>query len=239
MNFRAGVFFAAFPVTAAALAVALPASIMAQVGHPPAASPYRDVANGARATAFAGWYSANHDAAGVFPKSAPIYGVRWDVFIGGPADFIARVAMVPTTRDVIDPSRPAGSRIVESRNISLGMADIGMAFNLTGNKSWHSLLPQARATVGLISDFEGRDVGGYAHGTTFALEYGLGVRFVPPDRRLSLRADIGSYFYSTQYPSTYFTGASEGTSVVPTSQSGGKWRNNWVMTLGATYVVFR
>ena len=213
--------------------------MLAQVGYPPAASPYRDVENGARASAFAGWYTAAHDPAGVFPKSAPIFGVRWDVFIGGPADFTARIATVPTKRDVLDPSKPAGQRIVSSRNLSLGVADIGIAFNLTGNKSWHTLVPQAHASVGLITDFQGRDAGGYSHGTTFALAYGFAVRVVPPEKRFSLRAEVGSYYYSTQYPSTYFSGTTEAGSVVPSSQSGGKWRNNWTMTLGATYVVFR
>jgi hypothetical protein len=219
--------------------MALPASLFGQVGYPPAASPYRDVENGARGSVFAGWYAANHDPAGVFPKSAPMFGVRWDVFIGGPADFTARIATAPTKRDVIDPSKPAGQRFVESKSIALSMADIGIAFNLTGNKSWHALLPQANASVGLISDFQGRDAGGYSHGTTFALYYGLGVRMVPPEKRLSLRADVGSFFYSTQYPSSYFTPSSDGTFVVPGTQSGGKWRNNWAFTLGATYVVFR
>jgi hypothetical protein len=205
----------------------------------PENSPYHDVSTDTRIAAFAGWYWAGHDPAGVLPKSGPLYGVRWDVHVGGPADLTFRVATVPTQRNVIDPLKAAGHRVVQVRDISLGMGDAGIAFNLTGNKSWHYLVPALHASVGVLSDFSGTDLGGYTSGTTFALGYGIGTRILPKNNRLSARVDIGNYFYAINYPDTYFAPAVDGTTVLPTTASKNGWHNNWTLTFGVTFALFK
>ena len=219
---------------------ALPVVAGAQVGFKPQDSPFRDVDQGARIAGYAGWYRGANDPAGVLPRSGPLVGIRWDVHVGGPADLAFRIAHVSTDRNVIDPTRAAGFRIVDSkRHVSLGLADVGIAFNLTGNKSWHHLMPLLYGSVGIATDFGGTDVGGFQHGTTFAVGYGLGVRYAPSKSRLGMRADLGSYFYSLQYPASYYVPSADGSSVLTTATPKAQWRNNYAVSLGITYILFK
>lgn len=211
----------------------------AQVGHRPELSPYRELSVSSRIAAFAGLYSGAKDEAGVLPRGGALVGARWDVYVGGPADIAFRLAAVPTDRTVIDPVRPAGERVVGKEDLTLVFADVGLAFNLTGRKSWHGLVPVVTGSVGIVSDFGKRDVGGFKHGSTFSLGYGLGVRYVPPQRRLSFRADIGSYLYSLEYPTSYYAVGGDGTSVLGQRVKRTQWRNNFVMSAGVAYQISR
>ena len=219
--------------------VAFPSFVAAQVGHLPENSPYRDVSRRPRLTLFGGWYAAADDDAGVLPKAAPLLGARVEVHVGGPADLSIRLGHVATERDVIDPTKSADSRFLETRDVSLLFGEIGLAFSLTGAKSWHSVVPLLNFGIGLVSDFKGVDPGGFKHGTTFAVGYGLGLRYVPPSSRLSYRLDLGSYMYSLEYPISYYTPAGDGTSVLSQDVKRSQWRQNWTVTLGLSYALFR
>lgn len=216
----------------------LPAVASAQVGYPPERSPYRDVSTAMRVTAVAGWYSGASDPAGVLPKDGPLVGVRWHAHVGGPAEIGVRLSMVSTERTVIDPALSAQDRVVEDRSVRLGMGDVVMVINLTGNKSWRRLVPYVHAGIGLISDFASRDVGGFRHGTEFSFAYGAGVRFVPRDR-FELRAELGSAFYNTEYPTSYFQPGADETSVLPPTAARDAWRNNWSFVVGVSVSPFR
>lgn len=222
------------------IAAALPAVAAAQVGHPTSESPYRDVSRRPRASIFGGWYAAANDEAGVLPKSAPILGAKFEVHVGGPADITLRLGHVSTERSVIDPTKSSGSRFVEDREVTLGFGEIGLSFSLTGAKTWHGIMPTLNGGIGLVSDFKGADVGGFRHGTTFVVGYGLGVRYIPsPSSRWSLRGDAGSYIYSLEYPLSYYTPAGDGTTVLTQATKRSQWRNNWTLTVGAAYYLFR
>jgi hypothetical protein len=218
---------------------AFPSLMAAQVGHLPENSPFRDVSRRPRLTLFGGWYAAADDKAGVLPKSAPLLGARTEVHIGGPADIFVRLAHVSTERTVIDPTKSADSRFIETRDVSLGFGEIGLAFSLTGAKSWHKIMPTLNGGIGLVSDFRGVDPGGFKHGTTFAVSYGLGIRYVPPSSRFSFRVDAGSYMYSLEYPVSYYTPAGDGTSVLTQATKRSQWRNNPTLTLGISYFLFK
>jgi hypothetical protein len=231
MNPRALLFTLVLPAS-------VPVTLAAQVGHPPDQSPFRDIGLAMRITPFGGWYSASRDAAGVLPRSGPLVGLRWDMHVGGPGELTVRLAMVPTDRDVIDPDQPAGDRLVESRKLTLGFGDVGISFHLTGNKSWHRIVPLVHAGLGLASDFNGADIGGFKHGSEFSLMYGAGVRYVT-GRRFEFRADVGSYFYQLEYPSSYYALGADGTSVLTPATPRADWRNNWTFSIGAAFTPFR
>jgi hypothetical protein len=218
---------------------AFPSLVAAQVGHLPENSPFRDVSRRPRVTLFGGWYAAAKDDAGVLPKAAPLLGGRVEVHLGGPADISIRLGHVATERTVIDPSRAADSRFVETRDVSLLFGEIGLSFSLTGAKTWHNIMPTLNGGVGLVSDFEGADVGGFKHGTTFAVGYGLGIRYMRPASRLSFRVDVGSYMYSLEYPINYYAPAGDGTSVLTQETKRSQWRQNPTLTLGVSYFIFR
>jgi hypothetical protein len=210
----------------------------AQVGHDPARSPFVDLTYRSGVTPFAGYFFAAKDPAGVAPQSAPLFGVRYDLYLGGPASFTARVASATTERTVIDPARPASRRVLGVEQRPLTLADVGFSFALTGQKSWHGLVPLINTGLGLATNFSGADPGGFNLGTRFALTYGAGLRVVP-NGRLAFRVDAGRYAYQIRYPDRYFQPAIDSTQVLPTARSKSKWLNNAAVTVGASYQFFR
>ena len=225
---------------AVAIALLLPAPALAQVGSLPQNSPFRDLEYKQEFTAFTGWFAAAKDPAGVAPRSGPMIGARYDVRIGGPAEFSARLATVFSERRVIDPAKAGAARELGVHKQGLYVGDVGITVNLTGQKSWHTLVPYTQLGVGLASDFKGRDAGGFRFGTTFAFNFGGGVRWVPTNR-WQLRADAGDYLYQIQYPDTYFVPTTTGGSdaVLGDRQAKSAWKHNLALSIGASYLFFR
>lgn len=210
----------------------------AQVGYPPDASPYRDLEYRQELSAYTGWYAAAKDPAGVAPRGGPLLGARYEVRVGGPASFTARLARVFSERRTLDPTRPAATRDLGTRSQPLYLGDVGLTLNLTGQKSVRRLVPLLNMGVGLVSNLEKRDVGGFGMGTSFTFTFGGGLRWVPGGK-LQLRADIADYLYQIQYPSSYYTRASDSTQVLKDSQSPRVWKHNAALTVGASYLFFR
>ena len=224
------------------LAVALGAASLlagaraeAQVGYPVDRSPFIDLEYRQSFSVFGGWFAAGKDPAGIAPQSGPLTGLRYDVYIGGPASFTARVATAVSERTVLDPARTASTRILGVERRPLTIADVGLTLGLTGQKSWHGLVPTVHGGAGAVSNLTGTDPGGYKFGTRFAIVYGTGLRFVPTGSPWSVRADVGSYLYQIRYPDRYFAVGLDSTSVLPSDASKSKWTNNLGLTIGLTY----
>ena len=220
--------------------LACPAPALAQVGHLPAQSPYQDLDYRQEMTLFTGWFAAGKDVVGVAPQSGPMFGARYEVRIGGPAQFTARLARVFSERRVIDPELVPAQRDLGTRDVGVYLGDVSITVNLTGQKSIQRFVPVLNAGIGLASDFQGRDVGGYRFGTTFAFTFGGGVRWIPRDR-WQLRADFADYVYQVQYPDTYYLPATSGgdDAVLRTGQASSQWKHNVALTVGASYLFFR
>lgn len=211
----------------------------AQVGYTPERSPFRDLQYGQELTAVGGYFAASKDPGRVAPQSGPLLGVHYEVHVGGPAYFTAELSNVFSKRTIVDPTKAAAQRIVGTRNESLLLSDVGLALNLTGQKSLHRLVPLLKGGIGVASDLKGADVGGYRFGTTFAFVFGAGLKWVPGGR-LQLRADVTDYLYQIQYPSSYFTATtSGGTTFLPVGQARSMYKHNAALTLGASYLFFR
>jgi hypothetical protein len=220
----------------AAVAAALPAARAgAQVGYPPERSPFVDLEYRQSASVFGGWFNAATESAGIAPQSGPLVGARYDIFLGGPASFTARVATAVSERTVLDPARRAGNRVLGVERRPLTLADVGISLGLTGQKSWRGLVPTLHSGIGVVSNLASADPGGYRFGTRFQIAYGGGVRFVPRGSPWSVRADAGAYLYQIRYPDAYFTPGLDSTSILPTGTSKSKWTNNLGLTLGLSY----
>ncbi len=220
--------------------VAAPRDGRAQVGHAPEESPYVDLIYRHEITTFTGYLDTRRDPAGVAPRSAPIVGVRYALYLAGPAAFTARLAYGRTERTVLDPIEPASSRtIIPAANVSLMLADVGMALSLTGFKSWNRVVPELSGGAGFVTDFRTKaDVGGFWFGTRFALSAGAGVRYVPGGR-FQLRADVTDNLYRIAYPNSYYETASDGTTILKTEQAKAIWTHNPAITLGVSYLFGR
>ncbi|MBC7791552.1 MAG: hypothetical protein H7Z74_16515 [Anaerolineae bacterium] len=213
----------------------------AQVGHLPGQSPFRDLAYKQELSLLTGFHAGSEGRAGIAPAGGPLLGVRYEIRIGGPATFTARLGRVWSERTVIDPTKPDSTRSLGKRDWPIYLSDVGISINLTGQKSFWQLVPVLNGGIGVATDFsKGGDPGGYSFGTPFAFNFGGGVRWVGSNR-LQLRLDIADYLYQLEYPDSYFVppvGQTEG-AVLAQSASKNEYTHNAVITLGVSYLFSR
>jgi len=226
-------------VLALASVTAAPA-LVAQVGHAPQRSPYIDLEYRQEFTLFGGYYNAGTDQVGVAPKSGPMFGVRYDLRLGGPASLTSKLAYVQGERTIIDPRRPASTRVVD-RNAAwpIYIWDVGISLNLTGQRSYHRFVPFVTSGLGIATDLKGNaDVGAWRFGTPFALSFGGGIKWVPAGN-IQVRADVIDQLYQIKYPNSYYISASDGTSVLRLNDAKSDWTSNIGLSLGISYLFFR
>lgn len=222
------------------LAVSMPAAAQTvDVGYPPPKSPFRDLEYHQELTFFGGYFSAAKDPAGAAPKAAPMEGIRYEVTVGGPAQLYARLARVNAERNVIDPSLPEATRHLGSQSWPVYLMDAGLSLNLTGQRTFHGIVPVVALGGGLVSDLDKSvDADPFNLGTTFAFSLGTGLRMVPGGR-FQIRADVGTYLYQLKYPTQYYAASTDNTSVLPEKQVKNFWKRNGAFSLGVSYLLFR
>ena len=204
----------------------------AQVGYPPARSPYLDLEHAQELTLIGGQYHAHRDPADVGPQSGFITGLHYEWRAGGPAHLTGEIARISSDRNLIDPAKPEPARNLGTGSRPLYSATAGLGLSLTGSKSWHHIVPEVAGGLGFVSDLRSKaDSGGFKFGTRFAFTWGGGVRYVPGGR-WSIRADLTNRMYQLGYPQTYYLEPTGGTPVVPATQAKSFWLNNPAFTLG-------
>ena len=227
----------AFLFGVAALLATLPAA--AQVGHQPSQSPYVDLEYSQEITPLFGYLRTRHDPAGVAPKSAAMAGVRYELSLTGPLAVSADLVHAFSMRDVVDPRRISAQRNVGTQTAGVTTADIALALNLTGRKSWHHLVPQLRGGVGIVSSPAKDDSSGFSFGTPFAFSIGGGVKFVPAGGRLQLRADVTDRIFKLEYPVTYYRNAADNTAVLDATTPRSFYTHQTALTIGVSYLLGR
>lgn len=233
---RATLVMALVAVVAGPLASA---SAQVSVGYPPQSSPYNDLEYHSEMTLFGGYFRGASDPAGVAPGGGPIGGIRYEIGVGGPVQLVARFARASSERNVIDPTKPAATRQLGSQTWPVYIGDAGFSVNLTGQRSYHGIVPVIYTGVGIATD-AGKTVEAdpYSLGTTFAFSLAGGLRFVPGGR-FQVRADAGTYMYQIKYPAEYYIAASDNTAVLEATQNRSFWKRNGVYTIGLSYLLFR
>jgi hypothetical protein len=226
----------AFLFGVVALLVALPAA--AQVGHDPESSPYRDLEHTQEFTWLFGYMRARHDPAGVAPASALMTGLRYELNLVGPLDLSADFTRSFSDRTVLDPSKPRATRLVGTQSTPVYAADVALALDLTGRKSWHHLVPQVRAGLGVLNSRAKDDSSGFSFGTPFAFNFGAGLKFVPGGR-LQLRMDVTDRVFKLSYPDSYYRKASDNTSVLEDPTPRSFYTHHTALTVGVSYLFGR
>jgi hypothetical protein len=110
--------------------------------------------------------------------------------------------------------------------------------SLTGQKSFHHIIPVINAGAGIATCGCTVSRDPYTFGTPFAFSFGGGLRYVPGGR-LQLRADWGDYLYQLKYPNAYYLTPTNGTAAARSGQAKSFWKNNRALTLGASLLFFR
>jgi hypothetical protein len=210
----------------------------AQVGHLPQNSPFRDVEVSQELTFFGGHYSAGRDAINVTPRGGPMFGLRYEKHVGGPASLMVRWSHVNSERFPVDPTKTGSAAQLGRRKVSLNLYDVDLALNLTGEKSFHHIVPVINVGAGIATCSCTVALDPYKFGTPFAFSFGGGLRYVPGGR-FQLRVDWNDYLYQLKYPAEYYVNTTGTGAAAPPKQSRTFWKNNGALTLGASVLFFR
>jgi len=214
------------------------APLAAQVGSEPDKSPYQDFTYKQDFSVIGGYFTGNKGAAGVGPQSGPVLGVRYGLHVGGPAELSVRVMRASSDRDVLDPTKSGDARNLGTVSDPIWIGDIGINLALTGQKSFHHIVPLFGFGVGVSRSGSAQDIGTYSFGTGFAIHFGGGLKFVTHGP-FAARLDVSDYFWQLSYPSSYFLAPTGGTAVLPQGQAQNEWKQNGVITLGISYIFKR
>jgi hypothetical protein len=140
-------------------------------------------------------------------------------------------------RTIIDPAKPAATRVLGTEKSPIYGVDVGIALGITGRKSWHHLVPQIRSGVGVLVNGASDVLDGYKFGTPFAISFGAGLKFVTGSR-VQLRADVGERLFKQKNPDSFYTKASDNTAVL-TDTPRSYWTNHGLLTLGVSFLFDR
>lgn len=208
------------------------------VGTLPEQSPFIDLRDHQRLGIMTGYLVTGRDPAHVNPQSAPMVGLRYDLYAGGPVYLTGRMFAAPTTRDVLDYTRKAAVRRVGTQDCTLWGSDVGITLSLTGDRSWHALQPLVNIGFGVAGAFGDRqDVSTFRFSPTFSFTYGFGARWVT-GRNSELRADLAWSYWQVKYPETYRSTEGDSLAIHPTGGMN-PYVGNRAMTVSWTFGIFR
>jgi hypothetical protein len=185
-------------------------------------SPFRFIESRQEGGLFGGYISPGTGRFGFGPGPGPAWGARYGVNVSGPFGLEAVVTHSPTHRDIIDPGRVEGDRVVGEIPSDLVMIDGRLRFSLTGDRTWHLLSPFLAIGGGLVFD-AARDNSDdellladdrFNLGTSFVGILAGGLRWFPGERFL-VRGDFSLTIWQLKTPRGYsdperaFTGVDE------------------------------
>jgi hypothetical protein len=184
-----------------ALALLAPRALLAQVGHPPGSSPYRDIPKGHTFTPFAAFFAGDGGRFGVAPHNGQVYGFRYDIRTGSTIQMGLLVGHGQMERLILD-SLVAEGLVTGLVNQSTTFVEAGLQLNLTGGKTWNRLAPFIGAGIGLaFAEDTPADRGVFELGTKFYFAPHAGLRLFLTDR-IHLRGDARVLFWKLSYPNS-------------------------------------
>lgn len=170
-------------------------------------SPYRYMEKGQEVSLYAGVLDTDPGRFGFGPDDPQFVGARYSVVVSNAFSIegLATTAFGP--RDVVNPARDEGDRVVEEAEIRLLILEARLQFALTGRRTWHGLQPFTYLGGGISFDTLGdqdedfllEEQDRYEYGTRFTGAFGGGFRWAVTDRWM-LRADAGLLLYKLGYP---------------------------------------
>lgn len=178
----------------------------AQVGHRPESSPYRELQARHVLSLVGGYLNGSSGTASVGPGDGPLTGVRFDVHVGGPANITFGAGRARLERIVIDPTRGPESRTLDTATQSVFLVDAGIDLLLTGEKTWHRMIPYVGTGMGfaLGGKVAADTLSGYSFSTHFTTGPRLGV-WLLPSKRITFRIETRDIIWRLKYPDGFFT----------------------------------
>ena len=159
-------------------------------------SPYEYLERRQELGVFSGWVSFEEGRFGYGPSGGMPFGARYGIELSGPLGFEGTATVIDGTRDVVDPGRVEGDRVIGQADALMTIVDARLRFTFTGRRSWHDLAPFFVAGGGIALDLASEsdldsqllpeDV--FEFGSSFFGNFGLGTRWFVTDR-VALRGE--------------------------------------------------
>jgi hypothetical protein len=200
-------------------------------------TPYRFFEETQAAGLTLAYISTDRGSVGLGPESGIAFGGRYHIRLSGPFFVEGEALYFPTTRAVLD------SVVVDSAFVQRGEADIALAlvqaslrFQVTGQRTWHGLLPFILLGGGValqVKDDDAADAAVPAEarfdfGTTFAGQLGAGIEVFPVER-LAIRLDVRNVLWQLETPQSLLE-ADVGR-LLPAEE----WTNNLTASIGLSF----
>jgi hypothetical protein len=180
-----------------------PNLLSAQVGHPPASSPYRDIRKGHTFTITGGKFSGDGGRFGIGPHNAWVFGVRYDIRTASAIQLGVGIARGNPQRFIVNPAAAVANRRSGPVRHAVTFAEINLQLNVTGGKSWHRIAPYVAAAGGIaLPSGTPADPSGYRFGRRLYLAPTAGLRLFLSER-LHLRLEGRATFWKLNYPATF------------------------------------
>lgn len=189
-----------------ALIVVVPAFASAQT----IPSPYEYLEKRQEFGLLGGMMDVNTGRFGYGPDGGPLLGVRYAIELSGPIAFEGVVGHARGNRDVVDPGRVEGDRIIGSTGAAMTMIDARLRFSFVGRRMWHRLSPFLSLGGGLAFDTGAssdldtvllpEDV--FEFGTSFFGTVGVGNRWFVTET-IALRGDATFSLWQLDTPPGY------------------------------------
>jgi hypothetical protein len=185
------------------LTLAAWSSGLAQVGHRPDASPYRDIRKGHTISAIGGYFSGNGGDLNIGPHDGAVFGGRYDIRTSRTIQFGLGLSHGSLDRFIVNPFVTLANRRAGPVSQSVTFAEVDLQFNLTGGKSWRRIAPYVAGSAGLaFASGTPADTSQYEFGNKFYVAPAAGFRFFLGER-LHLRAEARLTFWKLNYPTTF------------------------------------
>jgi hypothetical protein len=119
------------------VALLIPGSLWAQT----VPSPFRFVETRQEAGIFLGQQNAGSGRFGYGPSGGLVLGARYGIRLGGAFALEGNVGSISATRDLVDPTRVEGDRVVGEVDSRILTLDARLRFTLIGDRTWHGIAP--------------------------------------------------------------------------------------------------
>jgi hypothetical protein len=180
-----------------------PGAALAQVGHSPESSPFRDIPKGHTITAAGGYLSGEGGRFGIGPHNGAVFGVRYDIRSASALQLGLGIGRGNLERFVVDPFVALANRRTGPVKQGVTFAELIIQLNVTGGKTWRRLAPFVAASGGIAFGADTpTDTSGFEFGRKVYLAPSAGIRVFFTDR-IHLRAEARATFWKLNYPTTF------------------------------------
>ena len=197
-------------------------------------SPFAFVEERQEVGPYAGYMSASTGRFGYGPSGGAMVGARYGIDLSGPLALEAAGGFVRGTRDIVNPARPEGSRVIGEADVLLSTIELRLRLSATGARTWHGLLPFLVFGGGIVFDNEdssltertvlqGDEV--FDFGTKFFGTIGPGIKW-HVTRALAVRTDLGFSLWKVDTPQ----GWGDPQYAIPSVPESGEWVSGLSLT---------